>query len=66
VLMRFEDKVFHASMKYILGLFVFPLWWGFLAAIITPFTSLKATLLLTLTLIALLIGRQKLLLLKNQ
>ena len=65
VLMRFEDKVFHASMKYILGLFVFPLWWGFLAAIIAPFTSLKATLLLMLTLITLLVGRQKILLLKN-
>lgn len=34
VIQQFEDIVFHASLKYVIGLFIFPLWWLFVGILL--------------------------------
>ena len=62
VLSLFEDDVFHASLKYILGGVFFPLWCAVLAGVVWVYVSLKAAILLLIVCTLMLYGRQKLLL----
>ncbi len=58
ILKKFKDKVFHLSIKYLVGLFIFPLWWTIAFLISINFLDFLYSLTIVLGLVSFLFLRQ--------
>mgnify|MGYP001354907860 CR=1 FL=1 len=58
VLKRVEDRVFHLSIKYLIGIFIFPLWWTIVFFISVYFLNLTLSLVIIIFLVLFLFLRQ--------
>ena len=58
VLKRVEDRVFHLSIKYLLGIFVFPIWWTIAFFISVYFLNLALSIVIIVFLVLSLFLRQ--------
>ena len=58
ILKKIEDKVFHLSVKYLIGLLVFPLWWTIIFWISYYFFNLFPSIVIVLSLVLFLFLRQ--------
>ena len=58
ILKKFKDRVFHLSIKYLIGLIVFPLWWTIIFWILYYFFSLLLGIVIVSSLVVFLFLRQ--------
>ena len=58
ILKRFDEKVFHLSVKYLVGILIFPLWWAIVFLISVYFFNIVLSVLITLIVTLFLFLRQ--------
>ena len=58
ILKKFNDRVFHLSIKYCVGFFIFPLWWAIVFFISVYFLNLFSSIVIVLLLVLFLFLRQ--------
>ena len=58
ILKKFDERVFHLSVKYLVGILIFPLWWAIVFLISVYFFNIVLGFLITLIVILLLFLRQ--------